>query len=56
MKDARSGDINFYGATNDAEFFAVITEYFFEKPEELKHRHPELFDLLEHMFHPGEGK
>lgn len=38
--------LDYYGATNRAEFFAVCSETFFEKPRELKHRHPELFDLL----------
>jgi len=44
-------DINIYGATNDAEFFAVVTEYFFERPTELKEHHPELYALLTEMFH-----
>lgn len=35
-----------YGATNPAEFFAVATETFFEKPDELKQRRPELFQEL----------
>ena len=48
-------DINPYGATSAAEFFAVITEYFFEKPEQLATHHPELFAMLEQMFHP-QGK
>lgn len=38
--------IDYYGATNPAEFFAVATETFFEKPEELQERRPELFDEL----------
>ena len=36
--------INAYGATNPAEFFAVVTEIFFELPSELKNRHPELYE------------
>lgn len=32
-----------YGATNPAEFFAVATETFFEKPHALAERHPELY-------------
>ncbi len=32
-----------YGATNPAEFFAVATETFFEKPHQLAERHPELY-------------
>jgi Mlc titration factor MtfA (ptsG expression regulator) len=39
-------DLNTYGATNPAEFFAVITEYFFEKPKQLKRLHPELYEQL----------
>jgi Mlc titration factor MtfA (ptsG expression regulator) len=33
-----------YGATNPAEFFAVATESFFEKPVQLKRKHPELYE------------
>jgi len=35
-----------YGATNEAEFFAVITECFFERAPALRHRHPELYEVL----------
>jgi Mlc titration factor MtfA (ptsG expression regulator) len=35
-----------YGATNPAEFFAVATECFFEKPGRLKKKHPELYEEL----------
>jgi Mlc titration factor MtfA (ptsG expression regulator) len=35
-----------YGATNPAEFFAVLTETFFDKPKELKETHPGLYDQL----------
>lgn len=38
--------IDAYGATNPAEFFAVITECFFEKPLALKKKHPELYAQL----------
>ena len=47
--DGRS-DINPYGATNKTEFFAVISEYFFERPKLLKQKHPELYKLLESIF------
>lgn len=43
-------DINPYGATNRAEFFAVISEYFFERPQLLKRKHPELYNKLEEIF------
>jgi Mlc titration factor MtfA (ptsG expression regulator) len=29
-------DIDMYGATNPVEFFAVISEYFFERPRLVK--------------------
>ncbi len=35
-----------YGATNPAEFFAVVTEYFFGHSQQLKERHPELYEEL----------
>lgn len=43
-------DINMYGATNTAEFFAVISEYFFEQPERLKSNHPELYEMLSRIY------
>jgi len=43
-------DIDMYGATNHAEFFAVISEYFFERPDLLQANHPELFEMLERIF------
>lgn len=49
IKAGRS-TINVYGSTNEAEFFSVVSEYFFKQPERLKKNHPELFDLLERVF------
>jgi MtfA peptidase len=43
-------DIDPYGATNEAEFFAVVSEYFFERPDLLKQKHPELYELLVKIF------
>lgn len=39
-----------YGATNPAEFFAVVTEAFFEKPVQLKNRHPDLYEQMADYF------
>lgn len=39
-----------YGATNEAEFFAVATETFFEKPAQLKNRAPDLYEQLQHYY------
>lgn len=52
IKMGRS-DINPYAATNNAEFFAVVSEYFFERPFQLKAHHPELYKMLEMMFMPA---
>ncbi len=35
-----------YAAENEAEFFAVATEMYFERGPELKRKHPELYALL----------
>ncbi len=43
-------DINPYGGTNRAEFFSVVSEYFFERPKLLERNHPELYNLLEKVF------
>jgi Mlc titration factor MtfA (ptsG expression regulator) len=42
----RKSVMHAYGATNPAEFFAVATETFFEKPVQLKKKHPELYEEL----------
>jgi Mlc titration factor MtfA (ptsG expression regulator) len=43
-------DINTYGYTNQIEFFAVIAEYFFERPDLLKSKHPHLYEMLSRVF------
>jgi hypothetical protein len=43
-------DIDTYGATNPAEFFAVVTEAFFERATQLKKKHPELYDVLHDFY------
>ncbi|WZP00624.1 zinc-dependent peptidase [Isosphaeraceae bacterium EP7] len=42
--------LNRYGATKPAEFFAVATECFFEKPMQLKRKHPELYEELKEYY------
>jgi len=53
MEKIRHGhsDINPYGLTNEAEFFAVVSEYFFENPVSMNQKHPELYAMLEQIFH-----
>jgi MtfA peptidase len=47
---ADNSDINPYGATSQAEFFAVVSEYFFSRPDLLQAQHPELYKLLVTIF------
>jgi len=43
-------EINAYAATNPAEFFAVMCEYFFTAPEILKKHYPKVFKELRAYF------
>ncbi len=49
-KNFKKTFLDSYGATNPAEFFAVATEHFFEKPEKMKEKHPELFEELKKYY------
>ena len=53
---AGKSEINPYAATNGAEFFAVVTEYFFERPEKLQENHPDLYELLNQAFRQNPKK
>ena len=47
--NARRGEatvLDYYGASNHAEFFAVSSECFFELPHAMRTRHPELYEAL----------
>ena len=46
LAQGRPGLIDPYAASDPAEFFAVISEIFFEQPEALAAEHPALFDML----------
>lgn len=48
--DHRRSVLNRYGATNPAEFFAVATEAFFEKPKQLHKHSPELYEELKRYY------
>lgn len=50
IKQGQWLDIDTYAATNRVEFFAVISEYFFEQPEMFRLNHPELNEMLEKIF------
>ena len=46
----RTDVLDEYGATNPAEFFAVATECFFEKPIQLRRKHPQLYEELKRYY------
>lgn len=53
QQSAYAGDqslIDAYGATEPAEFFAVVTETFFEKPAQMADQHPALFKELQDYY------
>lgn len=52
----RPSVLDAYGATNEAEFFAVATETFFEKPAALERDHPELYAQLRDFYHQDPGQ
>jgi Mlc titration factor MtfA (ptsG expression regulator) len=49
-KEGESDLLNAYGATNRAEFFAVATELFFERPVEMRERYPDLYRELQGFY------
>ena len=44
------GVLRDYGATNEAEFFAVATEAFFERPDALRRKTPDLYEELRRYY------
>ncbi len=50
LKAGRKLVIDAYGATNPAEFFAVSTETFFEKPRKLSKRYPHIYKELKNFY------
>lgn len=48
--EAGNSDLNRYALTNEAEFFAVATEYLFERPDLMQRKHPELFVFMQKVF------
>lgn len=46
IDEHRPDVLDAYGAASPAEFFAVATESFFERPVELRAAHPELYEQL----------
>jgi Mlc titration factor MtfA (ptsG expression regulator) len=50
LEAGRETVLDEYGVTNPAEFFAVATKCFFEKPHQLRKKHPELYDELKQFY------
>lgn len=48
--------IDDYAYTNEAEYFAVLTEYFFENPALLQQKNPDLYQMLRKMYHQDTKK
>ena len=42
--------IDGYAYTNEAEYFAVLTEYLFESPEVLERKNPQMYEMLQEMY------
>lgn len=51
VKAGKHTVIDPYGATNEAEFFAVLTEHFFDIPWVLKKHYPQLYQELQRYYH-----
>ena len=49
-KKRKRSVFNKYGATHPAEFFAVVSESFFEKPKQFQKKHPELYEELRNYY------
>lgn len=50
LQTHHSSDIDAYGATNEAEFFAVLTEYYFNRPRMLQEKHPQIYEIYDEYF------
>ena len=49
-QSGQSSLFDHYGATNPAEFFAVVSEVFFEQPQQLSALHPQLYQQLSRFY------
>ncbi|MFN8391533.1 MAG: M90 family metallopeptidase [Bdellovibrionota bacterium] len=50
LEHDRSTLLSDYAGRNPAEFFAVLTEYFFERPHALSEKHPQLYRELKNFY------
>jgi len=52
LRDGTSDEpfLNTYGAVNPAEFFAVATEFFFDRPIDMESHEPDLYQVLREFY------
>jgi len=50
VEAGRKSFLNAYGATNEAEFFSVATEEFFDRPLRMKEHSPDLYRVLQEYY------
>ena len=53
--ESGKSDINPYALTNNAEFLAVVSEYFFDNPDKFKERYPDLYNYLSKIFNSNKA-
>jgi Mlc titration factor MtfA (ptsG expression regulator) len=56
LEEGRKTFLDPYGATHPAEFFAVSTEFFFERPIVLRRQHPGLYQQLKLYYQQDPAK
>ena len=56
LQTKKRQDIDSYAAEDDAEFFAVMSEIFFERPRLLLRRYPEVYRLLGEFYRQDPAK
>ncbi len=59
LRDVEKGKRTFldeYGATDEAEFFAVATEHFFDQPQAMNKSAPELYRILKEFYRQDPAK
>ncbi len=49
-KTDQRGHVDGYAYTNEAEYFAVLSEYFFEAPDTLARKDPETYRMMQAMY------
>jgi hypothetical protein len=52
----RASFLDAYGATNEAEFFAVATEHFFDRPRQMAAHAPDLYRVLQEYYRQDPAK